>query len=1313
MSGLLGAAMAAAAALPIVGVLAVVPASAQPMSGRLASGPLELVAGAPRLPLGTRYLGQVGSRTTISGAVALVPRDESGLQSFIENVTNPHSSLFHQYLTKAQYVRDFAPTAATVAAVTSELRAVGVRVSGVSSNNLLVDFSASTATVEAAFHTGLADYRMPTGFVGQGTTSAVRLPGSIARDVTGVLGLDDLVREQPTGLRRPSKRAEKNFPKATSPHFTHPAGSPDACGAAVTDANGNGGLTDDAIANAYGAFGLYGAGDTAAGQTIAVFELESLDPSDLSTFDTCYFGSAAAAQMAARLHVIGVDGGQPAGFGSGESVLDVEDVSAVAPGANIDVYEAPNTSLGSIDQYNTIVSDDTANILTSSWGLCELALQQGDPGVQGEENDIFQEAAAQGMSVFASSGDAGSDDCNTFETTQPVAPVLSVDDPGSQPYVVSVGGTTIDNATEPPSEHVWNDGPQWGADGGGISQTWAEPSWQADSPVPGMNNATEISDGESVMGNDFCEPASGPLGDQPCREVPDVTAQADEFTGAVTIYSASFTSFAPNGWSTIGGTSSSAPLWAAMLALVNASSTCTAGSRTTHGVGFVSPLLYAVASVPADYAASFNDITEGNNDVYGVDDGATFAATTGFDMASGLGSPQLTGPGGTDGLAFFLCSLGNSPTRPAVTGLVPSAGSTTAPTTVAITGTGFRSAGSSDVTSVWVDDDDLSASSFTVTSDTSITATLPAGETVLPTGGQTDGAGPANVAVTLADGETSALGPASGFDYVDMKSGTPSPAVTAVSSYGGSEAGGNTVTVFGSGFTTTAVGSVTFGGVDATNVDVVSDHELTATAPAYSGLTDCVTMLDPTTDMCQVEIVVTNTAGVPSRRYRILKSYEGPIILDDNAAAPAPPGCRCEVTPAPSEYDYVPTPTITSVSTSDGPSSEASELDGGTITVGGTGFNDITLEGAFVGGSTETDLDQNFSFVSGTEVQLAAPGLPAPTTDSTQLSLAIESRAGTTAPSSAAQVTYSGLPQITSSSPGFAVDTGGTKLSLSGDGFDDVDEATVADLLSPFPNFATVFHVTVASDRSASFPSPQMQPSEDTVELCTTTSDSVAESEALPGCGLPSAAQLLVYPPGNPVLTSASVTTGPARGATDVTLTGQNLGCVTAVDFGTTAAETFSNAEALLDCGQTNTIDVVAPPGVAGSVVKVTVTTIESEATGSGPSTSSVEYAYTTSPPSQPVSTAGLGKPLVASSSGADASVSWKAPLSDGGSPVLGYVVLAESPGRTTVVDPVSAGTLKVTLTTLTAGVPWTFVVYARSAKGNGFGTRSNTVVPR
>src|SRR5262249_58581938 len=118
-------------------------------------------------------------------------------------------------------------------------------------------------------------------------------------------------------------------------------------------------------------------------------------------------------------------------------------------------------------------------------------------------------------------------------------------------------------------------------------------------------------------------------------------------------------------------------VWHAMRADVNASASCQGNPATHNGVGFVNPLLYSVASNPTAYAASFNDIKTGNNDPYG--DSNMFQATSGYDMASGLGTPQLTQPGGGPGLAFYLCSQAPASTRPTVTSVSPSVGFTSDP----------------------------------------------------------------------------------------------------------------------------------------------------------------------------------------------------------------------------------------------------------------------------------------------------------------------------------------------------------------------------------------------------------------------------------------------------------------------------------------------------------------------------------------------------------------------------------------------------------------------------------------------------------
>jgi subtilase family serine protease len=374
-----------------------------------------------------------------------------------------------------------------------------------------------------------------------------------------------------------------------------------------------GGLTDDQIANSYGAFGEYSHGDFGQGQHIAVFEEQPFLATDVEAFDTCYFGAAQAKKMAgtggnlagSRLSVISVDGGEPqpaADSENAESTLDIDDVSALAPQADVDVYEAPDTTYGSLDEYSAIVNNDTDQVVSSSWAWCEQLVQEAEPGTQEAENFLFQQAAAQGQTVLAAAGDSGDDSCDEAEPDDGQN-FLSVLDPASQPYVVAVGGTTIDDATQPPAEHVWNDGAEWGAGGGGISESWQMPAWQrplANSP----DNTADVSNAEAVEVSTasesapettpaFCDPAATPAAGTDCRETPDVSAQADEFTGAITVYSAAFGYGPPaSGWTTIGGTSSATPIWAAMLALVNASLTCHADLvNGVQDAGFASPIL--------------------------------------------------------------------------------------------------------------------------------------------------------------------------------------------------------------------------------------------------------------------------------------------------------------------------------------------------------------------------------------------------------------------------------------------------------------------------------------------------------------------------------------------------------------------------------------------------------------------------------------------------------------------------------------------------------------------------------------------------
>ena len=186
----------------------------------------------------------------------------------------------------------------------------------------------------------------------------------------------------------------------------------------------------DQLASAYGLSSLYEAGDLGAGQTVAVVELEPFDAMNVRNYDECYFGRAEGQAMASppHLNVIDVDGKLAGDGGSQdvESTLDVEEISGFVPEATIDVYEWPNTNTGPLDVYNAIVSQDLAKVVSTSWGICEA--QAGGSAVLAAEANLFEEAAAQGQTVVAASGDDGSSDC-TDPSGYPLAQT-AVDDPG-------------------------------------------------------------------------------------------------------------------------------------------------------------------------------------------------------------------------------------------------------------------------------------------------------------------------------------------------------------------------------------------------------------------------------------------------------------------------------------------------------------------------------------------------------------------------------------------------------------------------------------------------------------------------------------------------------------------------------------------------------------------------------------------------------------------------------------------------------------------------------------------------------------------
>jgi len=386
----------------------------------------------------------------------------------------------------------------------------------------------------------------------RGRQGAVVVPSELANTVEAVLGLD-------------------NRPQATTHFRKLTARGGVAAPRTATDQS----YTPAQVAHLYN----FPSDATGVGQTIGILELGGgYQVSDLQQ----YFSNQG--MNPPNIVAVSVDGatsnpGDPNGP-DGEVMLDVEVAASVAPGATIAMYFAPNTDQGFLDAITTAIHDTVNNpsVLSISWGSSESNWTQ--QAMQAFDQ-AFQSAAALGITVTVAAGDNGSSDGVSDNANH-------VDFPASSPHVLACGGTSLaTNNGSLTGETVWNDMPQGGATGGGVSTIFALPDYQANCNVPA--------------------PSSNGGG----RGIPDVSGDADPQTGY---------QIQVDGQSGVfGGTSAVAPLWAGLVALMN--------QKLGQPVGFLNPKLYSTQVAPV-----MRDITSGNN--------GAFSAGPGWDACTGLGSPN-------------------------------------------------------------------------------------------------------------------------------------------------------------------------------------------------------------------------------------------------------------------------------------------------------------------------------------------------------------------------------------------------------------------------------------------------------------------------------------------------------------------------------------------------------------------------------------------------------------------------------------------------------------------------------------------------
>lgn len=475
--------------------------------------------------------------------------------------------LGRERLTRAQFHRLHGADPKAVRLVRAFAKEYGLSISPdtPASEHRILKLVGTLAAMQRAFGVTFAHHSIE-GNICRTREGGITLPAQLDGYVEAVLGLDNRPQAQPH-FRIAGQQGRLAARAAQAGGFASPH-------AAVAHANVAGGsFTPVQIAQLY----QWPANVSAKGQTIGIVELGGgYRTPDL----TAYFKSLN--QSTPKVTAVPVDGAKNspsnANSADGEVMLDIEVAAAVAPGANIAVYFAPNTDQGFVDAVTTAIHDSKNNpsVISISWGSAEV---NWTAQAMKALDSACQSAAALGITVTVAAGDNGSSDGVAGN---------NVDFPASSPHVLACGGTKLlaSNSTVT-SEVVWNElANDEGATGGGVSNVFPLPSWQSGAGVP--------------------KPANSDGG----RGVPDVAGDADPNTGySVRVDGQNLV---------IGGTSAVAPLWAGLVAVANA--------QNGKSTGFLQTLLY-----PAKAKGSFRDITSGNN--------GAFSAGPGWDACTGLGSP--------------------------------------------------------------------------------------------------------------------------------------------------------------------------------------------------------------------------------------------------------------------------------------------------------------------------------------------------------------------------------------------------------------------------------------------------------------------------------------------------------------------------------------------------------------------------------------------------------------------------------------------------------------------------------------------------
>jgi subtilase family serine protease len=564
---------------------------------------------------------------------------------------DPTSTSYHKWITPEGFRQQFGPSQARLDAASAWLAAQGFTVNSIARSGLAITFSGTAAQVGLAFRTAMVEYKV-NGVLHRGNATDISLPRGLAEFANGVVSLNDMRRKSSLGPRT----------SLASFRASHPL---------VADSNYGNDIGPGDFAKIYNLAPLFKNGVTGTGVTIAVVGRTDIQTSDWTAFisdfssyvtsdaglsGNVYTGSLNVVHPGAIPGITNVDD-------EFESDVDTQWAAAAAPGASIELVASPSsyTTDGTDLSAQYIVDNQLAPIMTESYGECESEL-----GASGNAffEQLWAQAASEGISVFVATGDSGAAGCADSDAT--TGSGRAVNGIASTPYNTAVGGTML-NPNLNGSSLYWIPSAQVEQD----FQTTAKqyiPEWAWNE----SGASTEINGGSGL--------AAGGGGTSSLYGAPAYQKRVDTFTGSNReIPDVSFTSayednplIAIQGGTAYvgGGTSFASPGMAGIMALL---------VQSYGWQGNPNPTLYAMAHRQFDLgtlSSVLNDVTVGNNSVPGT---AGFKAAAGYDEATGLGSLD----------AYNLWNHWNSATSPITVAITPPSTTTvTSGTALGFYGTG-------------------------------------------------------------------------------------------------------------------------------------------------------------------------------------------------------------------------------------------------------------------------------------------------------------------------------------------------------------------------------------------------------------------------------------------------------------------------------------------------------------------------------------------------------------------------------------------------------------------------------------------------